>query len=249
MENNRKSILGYPIDLLSKQGFLELVESFIVRQKPCHVVTINPEIIMQALGDTELDKILKEADVVMPEATGIKLAFRFKNINIEKVPGIEFSEKLLCLCEEKGYKVGLLGASEETVTAAVNQLKEKHPAIQIVYAHNGYFNENDENGIIEEVKEVSPQVLFVALGVPKQERFISKYKNILNPCVMLGVGGSFDVWSGKVKRAPVLFRKFGLEWLYRLISQPSRFTRMFPTLPLFLIKAIFLKEIINKKER
>ena len=119
---------------------------------------------------------------------------------------------------------------------AAQEISLSYPDINIVYIQDGYFSEDDECEIIKEIKIKKPKVLFVALGVPKQEIWIAKYKRELSSVLMVGVGGSFDIWAKKIKRAPVIFRQFGLEWLYRLISQPCRFRRMFPTLPLFFIK-------------
>ena len=115
------------------------------------------------------------------------------------------------------------------------------PDLKIVYTHNGFFENADE--IYEELKTVSPSLVLVALGSPKQENFISEAKTKLKNGLLIGVGGSFDVWSGEIKRAPIIFQKLGLEWLYRTITQPKRFKRIFPALPLFLIKV--LKERIG----
>ena len=114
--------------------------------------------------------------------------------------------------------------------------------MNIVYYHNGYFS--DDNEIYGELKKSSPKLILVALGSPKQEKFIYGAKKILNPALMVGIGGSLDVWSGTVKRAPKIFQKLGIEWLYRTVTQPSRFKRIFPALPLFLIKVLSYKDKI-----
>ena len=111
--------------------------------------------------------------------------------------------------------------------------------LNIVYYHNGYFN--NETEIFEELNTKSAKLILVAMGAPKQEKFIYNAKKTLKPALMIGIGGSLDVWSGSIKRAPRIFQKLGLEWFYRTITQPSRIKRIFPTLPLFLIKAINYK--------
>ena len=195
--------------------------------------------IMYANHSPEFSVILKKADLIIPDGIGIIIALRKLGItNIKQLPGIEFSQTLIAKCAEKKYSIGFIGALQDTLGSAIDKIKTKYPNINIVYSHDGYFNEEDENSIIEELKLKNPQVLFVALGVPKQEFWIKKYRETLNSTLMVGVGGSFDVWANKVKRAPVIFRKFGLEWLYRLITQPSRFKRMFPTLPMFFVKVL-----------
>jgi len=140
-----------------------------------------------------------------------------------------------------------LGASKEVIECMIQEFTSKHPSMNIVFVRDGYFNTEQELGIVEDLKSSGVQVLFVALGVPKQELWIKKYKEVLDTTVMVGVGGSFDVWAKKVKRAPLFFRKIGLEWFFRLISQPSRFSRMFPVLPLFFIKVMLDKKYTRKE--
>ena len=127
--------------------------------------------------------------------------------------------------------------------------REKYQNLNIIYKQDGYFSVEDEQRIVNNLKSSNPKLVLVALGVPKQEEFISKYKDEFNNTIFIGVGGSFDVWSGKVKRAPLLFQRLGLEWLWRLLNMPSRFKRIFPTIPLFLLEAIMEKNVICNRER
>lgn len=235
--NLRACILGYPVDLVNMDDAVCFAENCIKNSTGGHVVTLNPEMIMQGEKNIQLSTALKNAELIIPDGIGIIRSLGKLGINhIKQLPGIEFSEKLISVCAEKCYKIAFLGASKDTVETMVQNLREKYPSINIVFIHDGYFNESNEAEIIQQLTDLKPNVLFAALGVPKQELWILKYKNILNSTLMIGVGGSFDVWANKVKRAPFIFRKFGLEWFFRLISQPSRFSRMFPTLPLFFIK-------------
>lgn len=243
----RAIILGYPVDLTDMENALEIAENYINAKTCGQIVTLNPEMIMQGKKNPELSNALLDAELVLPDGIGVVIALKKIGIHIKRLPGIEFSEALIKKCAEKGYNIGFLGASKDVLEATVNIFQAKYPLIKIVYTHDGYFNGDEEIKIANELKNSHVQVLFVALGVPKQEVWSANYKNILNSVIMVGVGGSFDVWSKKVKRAPVIFRKFGLEWFFRLISQPSRFKRMFPTLPLFYIKVLLDRRTTRKE--
>ncbi|MBQ2644870.1 WecB/TagA/CpsF family glycosyltransferase [bacterium] len=241
MERKISEILGYKVDLLS---FDEAIETITEKstEKSTQTVTINPEMIALANENVVFSEILKNADLVIPDGVGIKIALKIQGIIQEQIPGIEFAKRLIEYCAKHSLPIALIGAKEEIVQNAAKNLKTEYTNLNVAYIRNGYFSENDERTIIDELKNVNPKLVLVALGVPKQEIFINKYKNEFFHTMFVGVGGSFDVWSGQVKRAPLLFRKIGCEWLWRLIKDPSRFNRMFPTLPLFLFKVI-----INKK--
>lgn len=244
MENKRAKILGFDVDLLSFDDALGFIREKSQNQST-QTVTINPEMI--ALGDRDkvFGEILKSADLVIPDGFGIKLGLKIKGINQERIPGIEFAKKLIEYCAENELPIALLGAKEEILQGASDNLLKEFSKLNIVYKRNGYFKPEDEENIVNELKAHSPKLVLVALGVPKQEIFIKNIKSDFENTMFVGVGGSFDVWSGKVKRAPLFFRKIGCEWLWRLIKEPSRFNRMFPTLPLFLFKVI-MEKITNK---
>ncbi len=246
--NKRVSILGYPLDLVNMESALDIAENYIKSAKSAHIITLNPEMIMQSANNPVLDEAIKNAELIIPDGIGIILTLRKLGIyNIEQLPGIEFSYNLIQKCVKNNYRVGFLGASKEVIECMIQEFTSKHPSMNIVFVRDGYFNTEQELGIVEDLKSSGVQVLFVALGVPKQELWIKKYKEVLDTTVMVGVGGSFDVWAKKVKRAPLFFRKIGLEWFFRLISQPSRFSRMFPVLPLFFIKVMLDKKYTRKE--
>lgn len=247
-KNKRACILGFPVDLMKMSEALDFAAELINSGSNAHVITINPEMIIQAQKNPELETILKQAELIIPDGSGIVKALRKLKIkDINQIPGIEFSENLIERCSQSNLNVGFLGSSSDTVQAAVNEIKLKYTDLNVTFVHDGYFDNEEEIKLIEKLKEVKPQVLFVALGVPKQEFWIARHKSELNSTLMVGVGGSFDVWAKKVKRAPVIFRKLGLEWFFRLITQPSRFNRMFPTLPLFMLK-VMLDNVTTRKE-
>lgn len=238
LQRKKEPILGFDVDLFTFEDALQYVHQNLHENKGMHIVTINPEMIRIGKNNDDFGRIVNEADLTIPDGVGIKIALKVKGINQENIPGIEFSQKLISLCALEGFTIGLLGAKEEVVQKAAQNLRNEHENLNITYIRNGYFNEDEENIIKEELKAISPKVLFVALGAPKQELLIAKLKKELPETVFIGVGGSFDVWSGMVKRAPEIYQKLGLEWLYRTVKEPSRFKRIFPALPLFLIQVI-----------
>ena len=238
MVKTREKVLGYGIDLVSFNDALLRVDKSIKNKSGMQIITINPEMISQGHSIPEMNEILNSAELVIPDGIGIKIALKLKGIEQERIAGVEFAKKIVELCEKNGYKIALLGAKEEILNKTAENLKKEFPMLQIVYARNGYFSKDEELQIKEDIKNAAPDVVFTALGAPKQEIFNKEMKQLLPESVFIGIGGSFDVWSGVVQRAPEIWQKTGMEWLYRTIKEPQRFKRIFPTLPLFLIKVI-----------
>lgn len=200
------------------------------------VVTINPEMISNAVKDTDFAEIINNADLVIPDGIGVEIGLKILGYNVKRIAGIEFSHRMIEECAKNNQSVALIGAKPEIVKKAKENLVKEFPSLYITYIHDGYFNEDDS--ILTELKIRQPRLVLCALGSPKQEKFILKAKSILPEALFVGVGGSFDVWSGEVKRAPEIYQKLGLEWLYRTIMEPKRFKRIFPTLPLFVLKVL-----------
>ena len=238
MERITKKILGFDVDIITYNNALNLVSENIKNKIGTHIVTINPEIIEQASKDNELANIIKSANLVVADGVGIKIALKLKNVNQERIPGVDFAENLLKYCAQENEGIALIGAKEEVIIETKNNLEKKYNGIKFVYTHNGYFNETEENEIINNLSQLSPALVLVATGSPKQDYFIKKCKEKMPNTTFIGIGGAFDVWAGKVQRAPEIFQKTGFEWLYRTAKQPERLKRIYKTLPLFLIKAI-----------
>ncbi len=233
--------MGIKIDSNSFIGALDKAFNLLsTENKVSQVITINPEMYAEAEINPDFKKILDEAEMVVPDGVGIKIALKLKGYNVERIPGIDFARSILDWCAKNNKPVAIVGAKEEIITKAVKNLKNETENLNIVYYHNGYFD--NDNEIYEELKNAEPRLVLVALGSPKQEFFIHKAKQILSPCLMIGIGGSLDVWSGEIKRAPKIYQKLGLEWLYRTVTQPERFKRIFPALPKFLWKVITYKK-------
>ncbi len=239
MQLKKFNILDFDIDIINFNEALNYTLSRLEENKNTHIVTINPEIIESGNKDKCLKSILQSADLTIPDGVGVMLALKLSGIkNATRIPGVDFAFNLLKASTKYNYKVALVGSEDKIINKAVENLKFKIPNLNIVYCHNGFFDEDEKKIIQNELINLNPKIVLVAMGGKKQEMFISEIKDKLKGCIFIGVGGSFDVWSGYVKRAPLIFQKFGLEWFYRLITQPCRFKRIFPTLPLFMIKVI-----------
>lgn len=234
-----KELFGLNVDTLSFSEAVVAARTLIDGQKVSQVVTINPEMFEQAEKDLEFANIIKEAELVIPDGIGVKIALSINGAKVDRIPGIDFAKKLLQESARNNIPVAIVGAKEEIISTAVEKLQKEIYGLNIVYYHNGYFD-NDEL-IYNELNAKSPKLILVAMGSPRQERFIYNAKKVLKPGLMIGIGGSLDVWSGNIKRAPKFLQKLGLEWLYRVITQPARIKRIFPTLPMFIIKAFNYK--------
>ena len=206
----------------------DVLRKLLQEGKQVHVVTLNAEMVALALEDDLLFKAITSAQLIIPDSHGV--CFLLRNVTrrgIERVPGIEFAEELLRSYGKRG--VYLLGAREEVVKRLPEILRDMFSA-EVVGYRNGYFSEEENPEIIEDINSKRPFLLLVAMGVPKQELWIREnLPKLPSVKVAIGLGGSFDVWAGEVRRAPLILRKMGLEWLYRMISDPRRFKR-FPRL-------------------
>lgn len=238
MERKTQKVLGYDVDLMTFKDAICFVEEKLKNNEGMHIVTINPEIIEHANKDSSFKPILENADLVIPDGIGIKIALKLKGINQEQIPGIEFAKEAIAICEKMNKSIALIGAKEEVIQKAKFELKSEYQNLKICYSHNGYYTNEEESKLINELKENSPSLALIALGAPKQDLFINACKKEMPNTIFIGVGGSFDVWAGVVERAPECYRKIGCEWLYRTIKQPQRLKRIYKTLPLFLFKAI-----------
>lgn len=238
MNRDLVKILGYEVDSFT---FEEAVEYAFLNSG--QIVTINPEMITYAQKDTQFSEVIKSADLIVPDGIGVEIGLKILGKNVRRIPGIELGKALIQKFSEEGKHVAMIGAKPEVIDLAVKNLKAEIENLNIVYSCDGYFT--DDQQIINSVVKAEPDLILVALGSPKQEFFISRLKNLLPNATMIGLGGSFDVWAGVVERAPKVWQKLGLEWLYRTINDPKRFKRIFPTLPLFILKV--LKERLLKK--
>ncbi|QSZ27646.1 WecB/TagA/CpsF family glycosyltransferase [Aceticella autotrophica] len=236
---DRFNIFGVPIDKVTMKDAVKRTEDFLKEDRLHIVATPNAEIIMMAQKDEEYKDILNKTDLNVPDGSGVVFASKvYKEELPERVAGFDLMMELLRIADKKEQKIYLLGAAPDVIKKTYENLKKKYPGINIVGIHDGYFKDFQEEGIIKEINSKNPDIIFVALGAPKQEKWIFKNRNILNARLAIGVGGSFDVLAGKVKRAPEIYRKLGMEWLYRLKKEPWRYKRMM-VLPKFAVKVLF----------
>ena len=236
MEKIKTTVLNCRVDCVNSLQALEMAHKAIIEKRNFHIITINPEMIMNAQKAPEFLNIINNSDLNIMDGVGVRIALKLQKINQEQIRGVDFSRNLVELASKENLKIGFIGAKEEVIQKTKENFIKKYPNLNVVYLRNGYFKNDDE--IIEEIVKSAPQILLVGLGSPKQEEFIVKLKQKLKGCVFVGVGGSFDVFSGLTKESPVIFQKLGLEWLYRTLKEPKRLKRIFPTLPIFLIKCI-----------
>ncbi|MEW9082553.1 WecB/TagA/CpsF family glycosyltransferase [Caldanaerobacter subterraneus] len=234
-------IFGVPIHRVTMIEAVEILKGYLKEDRIHIVATPNAEIIMMAQKDEEYKKILNETDLNVPDGSGVVFASKVFNKPLkERVAGFDLMMEFVKWASHKDVSIYLLGAKPEVVEKAQSNLKNLYPSLKIVGFYHGYFNEKEEENIIEDINKRAAQVLFVALGAPKQEKWIYKNKEKLKVKIAMGVGGSFDVIAGKAKRAPEIYRKLGLEWLYRLIQEPWRYKRM-SALPKFAFKVLLAR--------
>ena len=243
-ETDRVMILDVPLDIVDmEQAAGKLAE--LMRRDGCSIiVTPNSEIVVNAGKDTELKGIISTADLIIPDGIGLVYASKLLGFPLkERVTGIDFLYRALGLLEKEQKSVFLLGGRPQgkgalsVAETAAMRMKEKFPGLRIAGTHHGYFNDEEELKIVEEINRSGADFLCVALGSPKQEKFMGRYRGELLVKAAIGVGGSLDVWAGTVKRAPKFFRDHGLEWFYRFVKQPARYKRI-AALPKFMIKVL-----------
>ncbi|AMO31079.1 WecB/TagA/CpsF family glycosyltransferase [Lysinibacillus sphaericus] len=232
--------MGVPFLHISQQGFVDLLVNRIEQQEKTFVVTANPEVVMQANENPTVKGYLNQATYICADGIGVVKAAQILGDSLpERVTGYDTMVKLLEVGQQKRFKVYLLGAQKETIEKTIANIHKNYPNVEVVGYQDGFFDWNN-NHIADDIAALQPDLVFVALGVPRQEKWITENLDKFSKGVFIGVGGSFDVIAGTVKRAPVIWQKLNLEWLYRLLRQPSRFIRML-VLPRFALKVFSLK--------
>jgi N-acetylglucosaminyldiphosphoundecaprenol N-acetyl-beta-D-mannosaminyltransferase len=239
-------IFGVSISKMGMKQTVEYLTDAVEQRAPHQVITANPIMVMSAIEDRSYLAMMQRAELIVPDGTGVVWAAKYVGQPVEeRVAGYDLLHELMKIGEPRRWKVYMLGASTEVVEAAADKLTSMYPAIQVVGCRNGYFGEEQDPEVIQHIVEAAPDLLLVGRSAAKQEPWIDKYKHQLRVPIMMGIGGSFDVLSGKLKRAPVFFQKLRLEWFYRLLQEPWRFKRML-TLPKFAVKVIREKENVTK---
>lgn len=234
-------ILGVPVDSITMGEAVAKIGSFMEESGVHAVFTPNAEIMMAAQRDPELKEILSNADMLTADGAGVVLASKLLARSVpEKVSGIDLVREIFKAYASKGLRLFLFGAVPGVAEEAAENIKAANPGIIIAGCRNGFFTPDQESAIVNEINSSNADLLLVALGAPKQEKWIARNRNALNVKVCIGVGGAMNVLSGRIQLSPDFFRRNGLEWLHRLYKEPRRAKRMMD-LPRFMIRVIWEK--------
>lgn len=235
-------ILGVKVNSLTMAQAVEAVQQFIAEKRVALVATANAEMLMRATRDAELKDILNQADLVVPDGAGtVWAAGHLGEPMPERVAGFDLAQELMREAPARGDRIYFFGSAPGVADKAKAKAEELYPGIQVVGTRNGFFSEADEPGIIAEIRAARPDILLAALGVPKQEKWLSRHIQELQVPVSIGVGGTLDVMAGVMERAPLWMQKAKLEWLFRGLKQPSRAGRLL-ALPKFVLKVVASKK-------
>lgn len=231
----RIDVLGVGVDSLTPEEAIDRGAALAAGEKCSYAVTPNPEFILLAKKNADFNAVLNGADLVVADGIGVVKAAKILGRPLKaKVPGIDLANGLCAKLAQRGGRLFLLGAKPGVAQTAAENLMKKHPGLVVCGVHDGYFKE--DGPIAAEIKAAAADVVFVCLGAPKQEFWMAKHGPATGAKLLLGLGGSLDVFAGTVERAPEKWQKAGLEWAYRLLKEPKRITRM-AKLPLVLVDA------------
>lgn len=233
-------LLGVRVHRVDMDATLDILRGFIGSGRPHMVVTADSYGVVLAQSDPEFREIVNNADLVTPDSSGILKGAEILGTPLEaKVSGVDIAHNLCRVSGEEGFSIYFLGAAPGVADMAVEKLQEQFPDINVAGIHDGFFSPEQDKDIAKLVRDSGAQVLLVAMGIPRQEKLIRDYMHEMGVCVAMGVGGSFDVFSGQVQRAPVWMQRRGLEWAYRLAKNPRKINKV-AVLPRFL--ALVMKE-------
>ncbi|HMZ45542.1 MAG TPA: WecB/TagA/CpsF family glycosyltransferase [Chitinophagaceae bacterium] len=243
----RIELFNCPIDAITMHQTLNKIENAIIQKQHLHHVVVNVAKLVHMQNNSELRESVVNCDIINADGQGVVWASKILGKKIpERVAGIDLMQNLVQLAHDKKYKIFFFGAEEHIVKEVVNKYTNQFSHSIIAGYRNGYFNKEEESEIANEIANSGANILFVAMGSPKKENFLFNYKQVLQKLnFVMGVGGSFDVVAGKVKRAPVWVQKIGMEWFYRMAQEPRRLFMRYFTTNLALIKLI-LKEKLKK---
>jgi N-acetylglucosaminyldiphosphoundecaprenol N-acetyl-beta-D-mannosaminyltransferase len=237
---NKEQYFGINVSTLNYEQIIDDLRSRMNQGEQSTIIAVNPEKIITAEKDSNVRELINASTYQIPDGIGVLLASKLKGGDIRsRVTGVDMMERLLRFAAEEDKSVFMYGAKEEVVKTAKENIEAKYPGIQIVGYSNGY--EKDHQSLVQRINDSGADILFVAMGSPRQELWIKEHMKNLNVKVFQGVGGSFDVFAGHVKRAPKVYRDLGLEWFYRLMKEPKRLKRQL-ALPVFLVKVLVSKK-------
>lgn len=231
-------ILGVRVDCATYADLLGCVDAFVASGRPHQIVTLNPEMLVTAHDDPAFRQLLNACDLNVADGVGLVLAARWLGRSLpERVTGSDGIYRLAAHCAQQGHRPFFLGAASGVADAAAARLAAANPGLEVAGAHAGSPRPEDEDDIIHRVRTAAPDLLFVAYGVPAEEKWIARNRDRLGVPVMIGVGGAFDFVAGVARRAPIWMRRLGLEWLHRLVREPWRWRRQL-ALPRFVVAVL-----------
>jgi N-acetylglucosaminyldiphosphoundecaprenol N-acetyl-beta-D-mannosaminyltransferase len=226
----RTEFLGAPMHLLTMAETLDLATEAMRTRRPMHHTVINVAKVVNMRSNAELRQDVSEADLINVDGAGVVWGARLMGIAVpERVAGVDIMENLFRICAEHGFKPFLLGAEAHVLEAVRLRLGRDHPGLVVAGIQDGYFKPENEEAVVAAINASGADCLFVAMPTPRKERFLRRYRSTLGPSFVMGVGGSFDVYGGKVSRAPRLIQAIGFEWLYRVLQEPRRMWRRYLT--------------------
>ena len=236
----RLDILDVWVDPVDMERAIARVEQFVEQgDRPHAVYAVNPEKNFSVPKDPTLYETFRGADLLVPDGIGVVMAARILHgVRLQRVPGVELMAEICSLAARKGYGVFIYGAREEVSAGAAEELARRYPGLRIVGRANGYVKEDGMPGLIDRINASGAEILFLALGSPRQENWYARHRNLLSSVkVCQGIGGTLDTIVGTVKRAPELWCRCNAEWLYRLLSEPKRAGRQ-KVLPVFAVRVV-----------
>lgn len=244
----RINILNCPIDSLSMNQTIDIIDNAIRKQTQLHHVVVNAAKLVYMQNDNELYKSVVASDIINADGKPVVWAARFLGKNLpERVAGIDLMENLVKLANEKKYKIFFFGAKEEIVKKVIEKYSRVYSQDIIAGYRNGYYNSDEEEKIALQIAESGANILFVAISSPKKEKFLYNHKELLKKVnFIMGVGGSFDVVSGLTKRAPLWMQNVGLEWFYRFMQEPGRMWRRYLYTNTMFIYYVIKEKIFGK---
>ena len=247
----RVTLFNTPVDILSRTETIEKAVSAMKTRQRCQHVALNVAKLVNARTDAELDRDVRDSDIVGIDGMGIAFALKLLGHRVdERVAGVDLFEELMVVAAEQGFKPYLLGARQEILDTTVSVLKARHPALEFAGTQHGYFKPEDDAAIAAQIRASGADCLFIAMPTPRKERFMRAYRDAMNVPFLMGVGGTFDVVAGHVDRAPALYQKLGLEWFYRMMQEPRRmFWRYARTNTIFLGLMLpgLLRRLVGRK--
>ena len=234
------NIFGVRICQKSKRELLSHLATDLKHGNQNAIFTPNTQMLLAASKDQELCKLLNSSELNIPDGVGVRLAARLRGVRLESMSGIDIAEELLSVAASKGYRVFFLGAKRGVAEKAAENMRVRYPTLHICGTHHGYFDKYgaENTALLKKVRTAAPDILLVCFGFPTQERWITdNLASLPSVKLALGLGGILDVWSGNLCRAPLIFQKAGLEWLWRTLLEPRR-ARIFVDIPKFLLEII-----------